>query len=72
MAQANILIVDDTPQNSAFLSRVLEKFYQVRSFNSGKSALKAAQSGWADIILLDTKMPMKFVVSSEQESKLTI
>ena len=57
MAQANILIVDDTPQNSTLLTKILKQQYQVRSFESGKTALQAAQSGWADIILLDTKLP---------------
>lgn len=56
MALANILIVDDTPQNSALLSRILEKQYQVRSVDSGKIALQKV-SGWADLVLLDTKMP---------------
>ena len=57
MAQANILIVDDTPQNSTLLAKILKQQYQVRSFANGKAALQAAQSGWADIILLDTKLP---------------
>lgn len=56
--QANILVVDDTPDNIRLLSAVLsEKGYQVRKALNGPMALKAAEASVPDLILLDIMMP---------------
>jgi signal transduction histidine kinase len=55
---ADILVVDDTPDNIRFLSSMLtESGYSVRPAISGKIALRAAQSITPDLILLDINMP---------------
>ena len=57
-AKANILVVDDTPQNLELLSTMLkQQEFNVRCAINGSVALKVAQSGWSDIILLDIQMP---------------
>jgi signal transduction histidine kinase len=54
----DILIVDDTPDNLNFLTRVLvEKGYKVRAVTTGAQALVAAQMRPPDLILLDINMP---------------
>ncbi|AFZ60467.1 hybrid sensor histidine kinase/response regulator [Anabaena cylindrica FACHB-243] len=56
--KANILIVDDTPNNLHLLSSMLEEQgYEVRCANSGAIALKAVEIEHPDIILLDINMP---------------
>ncbi|MEL7035696.1 MAG: hybrid sensor histidine kinase/response regulator [Cyanobacteria bacterium J06592_8] len=56
--QADILIVDDTPENLRLLSSMLkEQGYKVRKANQGKQALKAVESLPPDLILLDIMMP---------------
>lgn len=56
--QANILIVDDTPDNLDLLSSILQKRgYQTSCIDNGKQAIEIARSGWADLILLDIQMP---------------
>lgn len=55
---ANILIVDDEPNNLRVLSTILtEGGYQARSVLNGPMALRAAQSSPPDLILLDIMMP---------------
>ncbi len=55
---ADILVVDDTPENIRFLSTMLiEQGYQVRKALNGKMALTAAQAALPDLILLDINMP---------------
>jgi diguanylate cyclase (GGDEF)-like protein len=55
--QAKILVVDDTPQNLELLSQILEKQnYQLYCASNSTIALTVAQSGWADLILLNVKM----------------
>ena len=57
-AQADILIVDDTPMNLQLLSTMLgEQGYEVRQANSGKMALTAVQTCPPSLILLDIMMP---------------
>ena len=58
MAKANILIVDDTPNNLRLLSSMLTKQgYEVRSAISGSMALMAIHTVPLDLILLDINMP---------------
>jgi signal transduction histidine kinase len=57
-SKADILIVDDTPDNIRFLSSMLmEQGYNVRKALSGRMALTAAQTLPPDLILLDINMP---------------
>lgn len=57
-AKADILVVDDTPDNIRFLSSILtEEGYSVRPAISGKIALRAAKTITPDLILLDINMP---------------
>lgn len=56
--RANILVVDDTPENLRLLAGILsEKGYQVRPVPNGKLALSAAQKMPPDLVLLDIMMP---------------
>jgi putative two-component system response regulator len=56
---ANIMIVDDTPQNLKLLSELLKKQgYYVRPLPSGTFALRAAETEKPDLILLDINMPI--------------
>jgi diguanylate cyclase (GGDEF)-like protein/PAS domain S-box-containing protein len=53
-----ILIVDDTPENLAVLSELLQPHYLVRAANCGMRALQvAAAEPRPDLILLDIMMP---------------
>lgn len=55
---ADILIVDDKPENIRFLSEFLsEQGYQVRKAINGQAALIAARSLPPNLILLDINMP---------------
>ena len=54
----SVLVVDDTPENLALMSGLLQDLYQVRVAPSGARALKIAQSERPpDLILLDIMMP---------------
>lgn len=56
--KADILIVDDTPDNLRLLSNMLmSQGYQVRKAINGKLALKGVQLSQPDLILLDINMP---------------
>lgn len=56
--QADILVVDDTPDNLRLLIRILQKQgYKVRPVTNGFSALEAIESSQPDLILLDIMMP---------------
>ena len=56
--QADILIVDDTPENLRLLSSMLEEQgYKIRKATNGKQALKAIEAQFPDLILLDIMMP---------------
>ncbi|HBQ98391.1 MULTISPECIES: hybrid sensor histidine kinase/response regulator [unclassified Roseofilum] len=55
---ADLLIVDDTPNNLRLLSSMLtEKGYKVRKAIDAKGALKAIEVLKPDLILLDIRMP---------------
>jgi len=57
LKKADILIVDDTPENIRFLSALLlSQGYEVRKALNGKMALMAAQATVPDLILLDVNM----------------
>lgn len=56
--QANILVVDDRPDNLRLLSAMLTQLgYEVRKVINGQTALKTAQAAPPDLILLDIMMP---------------
>ncbi|MBE9046009.1 response regulator [Pleurocapsales cyanobacterium LEGE 10410] len=56
--KADILAIDDTPENLALLSQMLtEKGYKVRSVTKGSTAIRGAKAVAPDLILLDVKMP---------------
>jgi len=56
-SKANILIVDDTPDNLRFLISILKKRgYTVRPASSGTQALSAIHTEQPDLILLDVMM----------------
>lgn len=57
-ASANILIVDDTPDNLRLLAKILEaQGYTVRKSLNGKMALQAVRRDPPNLILLDITMP---------------
>ena len=56
--KADILIVDDTPDNLRFLSSLLlDEGYNVRKATNGQMALTAVKTIPPDLILLDVNMP---------------
>ncbi|MCB0224781.1 MAG: hybrid sensor histidine kinase/response regulator, partial [Anaerolineae bacterium] len=56
--KANILAVDDTPENLRILVQLLqEQGYRVRPVRNGIHALMSAQKEPPDLILLDIRMP---------------
>jgi PAS domain S-box-containing protein len=56
--KADILVIDDTPENLHLLSSMLtEKGYKVRSVTKGMTGLRGAQAALPDLILLDINMP---------------
>ncbi|MBV6624311.1 MAG: response regulator [Rivularia sp. (in: Bacteria)] len=58
MPKADILVIDDTPENLALLSQILkDKNYKVRSVTKASTGLRGAKAAPPDLILLDVKMP---------------
>lgn len=56
--RADILVVDDEPENLHVLSHMLHLFgYQVRAVSAGDQALSVAQAKPPDLIMLDISMP---------------
>lgn len=56
--KADILVIDDTPDNLHLLSTILtERGYKVRSVTKGVTGLRGAQAAPPDLILLDINMP---------------
>lgn len=56
--KADILVIDDTPENLNLLSAMLiEQEYKVRSVTKGSTGLRGAQVMPPDLILLDINMP---------------
>ncbi len=55
--KADILIIDDTPDNLRLLNQMLSNDYKVRLAPSGEIGLTAARSMPPDLILLDVMMP---------------
>ncbi|MEG3909830.1 diguanylate cyclase [Microcoleus sp. w2-18bC1] len=78
--RGNILIVDDLPDNLRLLSRSLRRHgYKVRCATTGEKAIRAAQSPWTELILLDIKLPdldgyevCKQLKSNEQTTSIPI
>lgn len=57
--QANLLIVDDQPDNLRVLAAILDnQGYKLRKATSGSMALASIQAELPDLILLDIKMPL--------------
>lgn len=57
-ADAQILVVEDTPANLRLLTEILGKEgYRVRPASSGRLALKSVAAVAPDLILLDVRMP---------------
>src|SRR5689334_1924873 len=57
-APANVLIVDDTPDNIRVLTAIIERLgYEVRPATSGAQALQAVEHDPPDLVLLDITMP---------------
>ncbi|MBE9076285.1 response regulator [Romeria aff. gracilis LEGE 07310] len=57
-AKADILVIDDTPENLHLLSSMLtERGYKVRSVTKGLTGLRGAQAAPPDLVLLDINMP---------------
>jgi diguanylate cyclase (GGDEF)-like protein/PAS domain S-box-containing protein len=54
--KADILIIDDTPDNLRLLNQMLSQHYKVRLAPSGDIGLKAVLSAPPDLILLDVMM----------------
>ena len=53
-----VLVVDDLPQNTTVLAKVLQaKGYSVCTANDGAAALLAVESEMPDVVLLDIMMP---------------
>ncbi len=60
MEQANILVVDDTPENIDVLTGILREHYRVRAALNAEVALKIANGDKKpDLILLDVMMPVQ-------------
>ncbi len=58
LEKANILVVDDKPDNLRLLSALLGQLgYEVRKVINGQTALKTVQAAPPDLILLDVMMP---------------
>ncbi len=56
--KADILVIDDTPENLALLSNMLtQRGYKVRSVTKGSTGLRGATAAPPDLILLDVNMP---------------
>lgn len=56
--KADILVIDDTPENLHLLSSMLtERGYKVRSVTKGITGLRGAWAAPPDLILLDINMP---------------
>ena len=56
-AKADILIVDDKPENLRLLNQILNAEHKVRLAPSGEKGLDAARSNPPDLVLLDVMMP---------------
>ena len=58
LSQCTVLVVDDSPDNLALLTTLLQRHYQVKVSTSGTEALRIAMSHEPpDLILLDVMMP---------------
>jgi PAS domain S-box-containing protein len=53
---ADLLVIDDTPENLRLIHQILSKYYKVRLAPSGEIGLAAARATPPDLILLDVMM----------------
>jgi len=56
-SRADILVIDDTPDNLRLLNQILSQEYRVRLSPNATSGLNAALSAHPDLILLDIMLP---------------
>jgi CheY-like chemotaxis protein len=65
-----VLIVDDSDENVAFMSEILEEMgHSYRVARNGKEGMQALQEKQPDLVLLDIMMPRKSGVKVFQEMK---
>jgi CheY-like chemotaxis protein len=65
-----VLIVDDSEENVAFMSEILEDLgHSYRVARNGKEGMQALQEKKPDLVLLDIMMPRKSGVKVFQEMK---
>ena len=58
MAQLRVLVIDDEPDQTTYLSTLLQdKGWETRTANSADEGLALAQEEVPDVILLDVMMP---------------
>ncbi len=57
ITKKTILLVDDAPDNLVLMNDLLKDLYKIKIANSGEKALRIAQAGAPDLILLDIMMP---------------
>ena len=58
MAQLRVLVIDDEPDQTTYLSTLLEdQGWEARTANSADEGLELAQEEVPDVILLDVMMP---------------
>jgi CheY-like chemotaxis protein len=53
-----ILVAEDNDSNFILMTYILKRTYQVQRARNGLEAVKAADEGGIDLILMDIKMPL--------------
>lgn len=53
-----ILIAEDNDSNYILMTYILKKYYQFERAKNGQEAVKMAEKGEYDIVLMDIKMPV--------------
>lgn len=52
-----IAVIEDNPDNQLLLRSILERRYEVSTFDSGPYALEAFQASKPDLVLVDLSLP---------------